>query len=217
MRIIALLSAFASVALAASRTSPPSGCLSAGSGGTYSTFQKAVNALSTSTTSFQCIFLYPGTYKEQVLIPALKSALTVYGSTTDTSSYTSNSATVTYNADINSAGSDDASGTVRVKSNNVKFYNFNIANTFVGDQAIALSAYNAQFGVYGCQITGYQDTLLAETGTQVYAKTLIVGKTDFIFGQHAQAWFDQVDIRVLAGGGYVTANGRASSSDVSCA
>ena len=36
-----------------------------------------------------------------------------------------------------------------------------------------------------------------------------------IFGQHAIAWFDQCDIRVSAGGGAITANGRASSTDVS--
>ena len=122
--------------------------------------------------------------------------------------------TVTYNKDATSAGSDDASGTVRNKATNTKFYNINIANTFgSGSQAIALSAYNSQQGYYGVQLTGYQDTLLAETGTQVYAKSLITGRTDFIFGQHSPAWFDGVDIRVLAGGGYVTASGRASSSD----
>jgi pectinesterase len=60
---------------------------------------------------------------------------------------------------------------------------------------------------------GYQDTLLAETGTQVYAKSLIQGRTDFIFGQHSPAWFQTCDIRVLAGGGYVTASGRPSASD----
>ena len=122
--------------------------------------------------------------------------------------------TVTYNKDATSAGSDDASGTVRNKATNTKFYNINIANTYgAGSQAIALSAYNSQQGYYGCQLTGYQDTLLAQTGTQVYAKTLITGKTDFIFGQHSPSWFDGVDIRVLAGGGYVTASGRAASSD----
>lgn len=43
----------------------------------------------------------------------------------------------------------------------------------------------------------------------MYAKSLIVGATDFIFGQRAKAWFDSVDIRVLAASiGYITANGR---------
>ena len=68
-------------------------------------------------------------------------------------------------------------------------------------------------GYYGCQFTGFQDTVLAETGRQVYAKTYIEGATDFIFGQTALAWFDQCDIRVpTASLGYVTASGRSSAT-----
>lgn len=61
---------------------------------------------------------------------------------------------------------------------------------------------------------GYQDTLLAQTGNQVYAKCYIEGAVDFIFGQHARAWIDGSDIRSSAPGA-ITANGRASSTDVS--
>lgn len=69
---------------------------------------------------------------------------------------------------------------------------------------MALSAYAAS-GYYGCQLTGFQDTLLAQTGKQVYAASLIAGATDFIFGQNAPAWFENVDIRVVtASQGYVT-------------
>jgi pectinesterase len=62
---------------------------------------------------------------------------------------------------------------------------------------------------------GFQDTLLANNGAQIYAKCYIEGATDFIFGQKAAAWFDGVDIRVVNGGYYVTANGRDSSSNPS--
>lgn len=66
-------------------------------------------------------------------------------------------------------------------------------------------------GYYGCQFLGYQDTILAETGAQLYAHSYIEGATDFIFGQEALAWFDACDIRVLAASlGYITASGRAS-------
>lgn len=77
------------------------------------------------------------------------------------------------------------------------------------------------------------DTLLAETGYQVYAGTYIEGAvyvshhtfkmvntaniitSDFIFGQHARAWFHECDIRVLEGpsSASITANGRSSESD----
>lgn len=107
-------------------------------------------------------------------------------------------------------------GTVRNKADNSKFYNINIKNSYgEGSQAIALSAYGNDQGYYGCQLIGYQDTLLSETGNQVYAKCQIVGAVDFIFGQHARTWIDNSDLRVVAGGGAITANGRSSSSDTS--
>ena len=40
--------------------------------------------------------------------------------------------------------------------------------------------------------------------------------SDFIFGQRARAWFDNVDIKlVTAGTGYITANGRDSDDNAS--
>jgi pectinesterase len=51
------LLALAGLALATSRTTAPSGALTVGSSGTYSTIQKAVDALDTSTSSEQSIFI----------------------------------------------------------------------------------------------------------------------------------------------------------------
>lgn len=69
---------------------------------------------------------------------------------------------------------------------------------------MALSAYS-NAGYYGCQFTGYQDTVYANTGTQLYSKCLISGVTDFIFGRESPAWFEDCDIRVLAASvGYIT-------------
>jgi pectinesterase len=114
------------------------------------------------------------------------------------------------------AANDEATGTVINQSANTKFYNINIKNTYgKGSQAIALAAYNTQQGYYGVGLYGYQDTLLSETGNQVYGKCYIEGAVDFIFGQHAVTWIDSSDIRVSAGGGAITANGRSSSSDPS--
>jgi pectinesterase len=220
---LTLLLSLAASALAApleartARSSPPSGCLAVGSSAKYKTVQSAVNALSTSSTSAQCIFIYSGTYQEQVLIPQLKSALTIYGQTTDTSSYTSNTVTITQNKGVDSGLSDDETATLRAHTSNLKVYNINLVNTRgQGSQALAVSAYADKQGYYGCQFKGFQDTILAETGAQVYARSYIEGATDFIFGQTATAWFDGVDIRVLAASvGYVTASGRDSASNPS--
>jgi pectinesterase len=128
--------------------------------------------LSTTSTTAQSIFIQAGTYSEQVIIPSLKSSLTIYGYTTNTASYSSNVVTITHSSSLLSgAANDEATGTVINKSANTKFYNINIKNTYgKGSQAIALAAYNTKQGYYGVGLYGYQDTLLAETGSQVYAK-----------------------------------------------
>lgn len=124
--------------------------------------------------------------------------------------------TITHSSSLASgAANDEATGTVQNTAANSKFYNINIKNTYgSGSQAIALAAYGTDQGYYGCGLYGYQDTLLAQIGNQVYAKCYIAGAVDFIFGQHAVAWFDSCDIRVT-GAGAITANGRASATDVS--
>ncbi|KAH6712807.1 carbohydrate esterase family 8 protein [Leptodontidium sp. 2 PMI_412] len=217
MRFILSLSTFVTAVLAAGRTTAPSGAITVGSGGTYSTIQAAINSLSTTSTTAQSIFILAGTYQEQVTIPARKASLKIYGYTTDTSSYTSNVVTITHSSSLASgAANDEATGTVINEAANTAFYNINIKNTYgKGSQAIALAAYGTQQGYYGVGLYGYQDTLLAQIGNQVYGRCYIEGAVDFIFGQHAVAWITRSDIRVSAGGGAVTANGRATSSDPS--
>lgn len=201
--------------LSASRTTAPSGALVVGSGQKYTTISKAVSALSSTTTNEQVIFIQPGTYKEQVYIPALKGPLTIYGSTSDTTSYSANQVTITSGYGLDSKSTDDETGTLRVWTQNFKLYNVNVKNTRgQGSQALALSAYAANQGYYACQFTGYQDTVLAQQGTQLFAKSYIEGATDFVFGQHAQAWFEQCHFGVVAASlGYVTASGRSSNDN----
>lgn len=204
MKSFFALLACAATALAADRTTAPAGCITVGSGG-YSTIQAAVNSLSTSASGTQCIFIKPGTYKEQVLVSARSAQLTIYGSTTDTTGYAANSVTITGSKSQADGLSNDETATLRVKAANFKLYNVNVANTYgKGSQAVALSAY-ADSGYYACAFTGYQDTLLANTGKQLYAGSLIQGATDFIFGQNAAAWFEDSDIRVVSASlGYIT-------------
>jgi pectinesterase len=201
----------------AARTSPPSGCLAVGSSAKYTTVQAAVNALSNTTTTAQCIFIYKGTYKEQVYIPQLQSALTIYGETKDTSTFSANTVTITQGKSQDDSPNNDATATLRAHTSNLKVYNINLVNTRgQGSQALAVSAQKDRQGYYACQFKGYQDTILAQAGNQVYAKSYIEGATDFIFGQKARAWFDGADIRVLAASiGYITANGRDSESNPS--
>lgn len=216
----------------ANRTSPPPGCLvvsppanrspsTSGNAGVFSSLHAAVNSLasgsSASSTAPQCIFLYPGRYEGQTHIPpALRAPLTIYGSTPDTRTWSANTVTLVSSLSQASPGglSNDETGTLRARSaGGIKVYNVDLVNGYgKGSQAIALSA-QSDGGYYGCSFLGFQDTLLANRGTQVYAGCRIRGATDFIFGQEARAWFQNCDIEVVAAKtGYVTANGRSSAA-----
>ncbi|KAF2636830.1 carbohydrate esterase family 8 protein [Massarina eburnea CBS 473.64] len=201
----------------ASRLTAPDGCLEVGGSGKYTTVQAAVNALSTSSTSSQCIFINSGTYKEQVYIKTLASELILYGATADTTGYSGNKVTITQSKSQADGLTNDETATLRAATPNLKVYNINIVNAYgKGSQALAVSAQNDKQGYYGVSFKGYQDTILANSGSQVYAKCYIEGATDFIFGQKATAWFDGVDIGVLSASlGYITANGRDSDSNPS--
>lgn len=136
--------------------------------GSHRTVQGGVNALSTTTTAPQTLFVFPGTYVEQVYIPRLASNLTVQGYTCDSRGYADNTATITYNLALINTTDDDKTATLRQWNPNTKVYNLNIVNTFghipKNGQNLAVSAETTNQGYYGCQLIGYQDTLLAETG-----------------------------------------------------
>lgn len=213
---LATLLALASPALAL--TSPPSGALTVGSSGKYSTIQDAVDALDTSSSSAQTIFIYQGTYEEQVVVPALSGSLKIYGYSASESSYSGNTVTISAGKSQDDGLSNDGTATLAIHTGDVAVYNLNVENTRgSGSQAVALSAYAAgNHGYYGVKLTGFQDTLLAQEGNQLYANSYIEGATDFIFGQEGVAWFENCDLRIASASlGYITANGRDSSSNPS--
>ncbi|RVD80878.1 uncharacterized protein DFL_008764 [Arthrobotrys flagrans] len=187
----------------------------------FKTISSAVAALK-NTTAFpynlgQTIFIFPGNYTEQVYIGKLLSPLTIRGYTCDSRSYTENQVTISYNLSRLTPGltNNDQTSTVRLWTSNVKFYNLNIANTFgAGSQALALSAQNTDQGFYGCKFVGWQDTIYANEGRQIYANSYVSGAVDFIFGLRASAWFWNVDIEPL-GKGWITANGREAENNTS--
>ncbi|KAF8228050.1 pectinesterase [Tricholoma matsutake] len=200
-------------AFAASRTYPPSGALVVRSGttnpGEFNTVTSAVNSLPNDGSS-RSIFIYPGTYNEQVNITR-SGPLTISGYTMDTMKYSENQVTIQAGVSLAQAGSNDGSATFRVHKNDFKMYNVNVTNTFgKGSQASALSQYGSRVGLYACAFRGYQDTLYANVGTQVYLKNHIEGAVDFVFGRLGQAFFGGNTIAV-SDAGCITANGRSSN------
>ncbi|KAJ6582996.1 pectinesterase [Mycena vulgaris] len=211
--IISLFLYLIHYALAASRTTPPSGAIIVRKGtttpGEFATLTAALNSLPNDSSS-RSIFMFPGTYAEQVDITR-SGPLTIYGYTTDTTTYTGNQAILTAGVSASTAGSDDASGTLRIHKNDFKMYNVHVKNTFgVGSQAIAISQYGSRVGLYACGFFGSQDTLYANQGTQVYLKGYIEGATDFIFGRLGLSYFGGNTIAVN-GGGCITASGRQTN------
>lgn len=140
--------------------------------------------------------------------------VTIYGYTTNDQNFANNQVTITQSKGADqTGGSNDLTGTLRIKAANFAAYNINVINSRgQGTQAIALSAYGGNQGFYGCKFIGYQDTVLAQAGKQVYDKCYIEGATDFIFGQTAVAWFEKNTI-AISGKGWITASGRDSSSN----
>ena len=71
-----------------------------------------------------------------------------------------NAVVLAHNASLGTAGSDDASGTLQVHSAGVRLYNLDVRNDFgvskTNGQALALSAYGAELGVYACRFFSYQ-------------------------------------------------------------
>ncbi|KAL8292671.1 hypothetical protein RQP46_001283 [Phenoliferia psychrophenolica] len=175
-----------------------------------STIAAAIASLG-SSTSAASIFVEAGTYSGSLYI-TYGGKLSIYGYTTDTTSYTSNVVTLTNAGSAAADGNDDASGTLRVHANGFKLYNINVVNSYgVGSQALALSAYGTEQGYYGCSFKGSQDTVLTDTGTQIFSESYIEGAVDFIFGQTANTWLDHCTIASNAAG-TITASGRPEGS-----
>ena len=153
-------------------------------------------------------------YNEQVLIIERSAQLTVYGYTEDSRHYKANNVTIAQKLSQGEVPSNDLTATLRAHNVGLRVYNINLRNDHgPGFQALAVSALSDQQAFYGVGFIGYQDTVLADAGKQLYARCYIDGATDFIFGRRARAWFDNVDLR-LKGPGYITANGRNETSNV---
>lgn len=142
MKLFLSINSLLGVVAAVGRTAAPSGALTVGKNGIYTTIQDAVDALSTSSTKEQIIFIQPGTYSEQVSIASLSGPLTIYGSTSDTSSYSKNEVIITARESQATQSTNDLTATLSVHTSDFKMYNVKVVNSYgQGSQALALSAY----------------------------------------------------------------------------
>ncbi|KAF9007283.1 pectin methyl esterase [Hymenopellis radicata] len=199
MKFFAWTLYLATCVAAVSRTSPPSGAIvvkQSGTGsGQYSTISAAVATLSGGET----IFVYPGTYTEQVSITVANVTIMCY--TENTGTYKSNQVTITNNLNAQDNGGNDACATLRAEKDNFTLYNCNVANSYgKGKQATAVAARGSYQGFYGSSFTGYQDTLFADGGYHG------------LHLRNAGAWFGECTL-ASNGGGAITANSRTTADD----
>lgn len=148
-----------------SRVHPSTGAVvvdaSGAHAGSYKTIGEGVATLKNQTAE-QTVFILPGIYNEQVLISPLQGPLVLQGYTCDSSSYTHNEVTITSGLaqkdippEVTGEARNDLTSTLRLKSDNIKVYNLNVANTAgnVG-QALAVNVNATNNGFYGVNFTG---------------------------------------------------------------
>ncbi|GJJ14216.1 hypothetical protein Clacol_008478 [Clathrus columnatus] len=201
------------------RTVPPKNTLIVRPEGTrpgeFTTISDAVNALP-ADNSTQAIFIYPGTYREQVNITRV-GPTTLYGFTVDDSTYENNTVLITHNASLaTGAASDDLTGTLRIHQDDFSMYNINVQNTFgeaaENGQAIAISAYGNRMGLYASQFLSFQaganQTLFTLIKERKYMQSHIL--RPILEKYLGLAYFEKNTIGSISAG-CITANGRETN------
>lgn len=214
-----------------SGTTPPAGAVIVSQGGSvngsYSNLTDALAALP-NDASTQIIFIYPGTYTEQVPSINRKGPVQIIGyqSGNPGKTYRTNQVTITFARGLSvsplpTGHSDAETATPSTASDRIAVYNIDIINSdnLDGSQSsyvtLAASIYGSQIGFYGCSFIGWQDTLLtgSPAGYQYYESCYIEGAIDFIWG-YSKAYFKGCTIGAKRAKSAITAQSRASSSAI---
>lgn len=194
-------SANATISHPTSGTVPPSGAVlvsvNAAITNSFANLTSALASLPADGTS-QVIFIYPGTYTEQVSVGRSGSVKIIgYQTGSVGKGYSGNQVTISYSRGLSvvapvAAGHTDAeTAVISTATTNIAFYNVNFINTDNSDGAtasyvtLAASVYGDQIGFYGCSMIGWQDTLLTgnPSGYAYYESSYIEGAIDFIWGK----------------------------------
>jgi pectinesterase len=170
----------------------------------YKTIQEAINSVRDLGQVRVTITIKNGIYREKLVVPSEKSAITLVGENRDSTIITNDDYSgKAIPQGLSIAGKDKfstfTSYTVLVQGNDITLENLTIQNTAgrVG-QAVALHLEGDRTKVKNCRIISNQDTLLVhKAGNRHYfLDCYIEGTTDFIFGE-ATALFVNCTIKSL--------------------
>lgn len=175
--------------------------------GNVKTVQEAINKVPENNKKRFTIRIKPGTYDEQIRIPATKPFISLIGTDAKTTK-------LQFNLSNKVAGSTSGAYAFYVGGHSFYAENLTFENTFgQGSQAVAVVAEADRIIFNKCRFIGWQDTLYAKGGRQLYKDSYIEGHVDFIFGQ-AAAVFDNCLIHSKADG-YIAAPMRFSDKETS--
>ncbi|CAG7975160.1 unnamed protein product [Penicillium salamii] len=183
--------------------------------GPYMNITAAIAALPSDGNGYT-VYVMAGTYNEQISVTR-KGKTILRGQTVFENDYTQNTVAVSYsNGVLTSANKDEETPVVNAKNTDGKglaIYNINFQNTYpqTANTAALAADFYGTVQSYGCSYIGYQDTLLANKGTQVFSNCYIEGSIDFIWG-FSTAFFHKSVIATNTAGSCIAAMSRSSST-----
>lgn len=168
------------------------------------TVQGAVDMVPNHNTQRVKIYIYPGIYREKVLVASTKPYISFIGRRNQTAG-----AVITWNSKSSDRGPNGqtlgtyGSATVGIESDYFCATEVTFENSVVaaaggyGMQGVALRVNSNRAMFYRVKIKGTQDTLLDNTGTHYFYKCYIQGKVDFIFGS-AKSLYEKCRLESIA-------------------
>jgi hypothetical protein len=183
----------------------------------YANISAAISALPNDNQPYT-IKIEAGSYEGQISITR-NGKVTLIGESDNPADYSQNKVTVqASNGQLTSAGKNEQTPVLNVKKTgsipDFAVYNIDFVNTYPqtpNTAALAADYYGNNFAAYGCSFVGFQDTLLANKGVQVFAHSLIEGSVDFVWG-FSTAYFYRSVLSSNTPGSCIAAQGRVAGT-----
>lgn len=174
---------------------------------TFNTFKSALQYLDNQSLTDEIekiIFVHAGTYTEKIIVNIPN--ITLIGEDKNTTKLTYDAASGMERPEGGTWGTQ-GSATISIKSSAINFmaknitfanhFDYNNNTTVSSKQAVALVNEADKVIFHQVQFLGFQDTLYAKNGRQLYNEVYIEGVVDFIFGNGGPAFFESSTIHSL--------------------